>query len=278
MVEKMGDMQFVQYLAFKTDPAWRRLPEAERRQGREQFAQELERPADIQTYAYSTLGLKSDTDLFLWRMAGSPEPLQESLSCLLLTGLGRYLDVTHSMVGLIRSSTYVRRQDKQEQAILEKDRQRYLVVYPFSKTIEWYLMSKEARQGMMNEHIRIGHEYPAVRQLLVYSTGLDDQEFVVSYETNELETFQQLVIALRDTEARRYTLRDTPICTCVYRPVQETLALLGEKRKHETSCDYRRRNRRSRHSLLPEQTERRFRRVQVDRERATVWRQDYLRA
>ena len=88
-------------------------------------------------------------------------------------------------------------------------------------------MSKEARQGMMNEHIRVGHEYPMVRQLLVYSTGLDDQEFVVSYETEDLAAFQQLVIALRGTEARRYTLRDTPIFTCVYRPIVETLQLLG---------------------------------------------------
>jgi chlorite dismutase len=223
----VSDFRFVQYLAFKTDPAWRRLPDAERKTGREQFALELDRGEGIRSYAYSTLGLKSDTDLFLWRMSEAPEPLQESLSCLLLTGLGRYVEVTHSFVGLIRPSTYVRRQDTQEQAIFEQERQRYLVVYPFSKTIEWYLMSKEARQGMMNEHIRIGHEYPMVRQLLVYSTGLDDQEFIVSYETNELEAFQRLVIALRDTEARRYTLRDTPIFTCVYRPPKETLSLLG---------------------------------------------------
>ncbi len=223
----MSEWQFVQYLGLKVDPAWRRLTETERRAGREQFAQELERDGNIRSYAYSTLGLKSDTDLFLWRMSLGPEALQESLSCLLLTGLGKYAQVSHVFVGLIRASTYVRRQDKQEQAILEQDRQHYLVVYPFSKTIEWYLMSKEARQGMMNEHIRIGHEYPSVRQLLVYSTGLDDQEFVVSYETNELDVFQQLVIALRDTEARRYTLRDTPIFTCVYRELHETLALLG---------------------------------------------------
>ncbi len=223
----MSSSHFVQYLALKAEPAWRQLGEEERRRGRAEFMEEIECAPEIQTYVYSTLGLKPDTDLFLWRMADGPDRLQESLSRLQLTGLGKYLQVTNSMVGLIRSSTYVKRQDKQEQAIYEQDRQRYLVVYPFSKTIEWYLMSKEARQGMMNEHIRIGHEYPMVRQLLVYSTGLDDQEFVVSYETEDLEAFQQLVIALRDTEARRYTLRDTPIYTCVYRPLGETLALLG---------------------------------------------------
>jgi len=223
----MGNFRFVQYLTFKVDPAWRRLPAGERAHGREEFARELERAEGVTTFAYSTLGLKSDADLLLWRMSDAPDPLQESLSRLLLTGLGYYLELTHSFVGLIGQSTYVRRQDTQEQAIFEQDRQRYLIVYPFSKTTEWYLMSKEARQGMMNEHIRVGHEFPMVRQLLVYSTGLDDQEFVVSYETEDLAAFQQLVIALRDTEARRYTLRDTPIFTCVYRPVGETLALLG---------------------------------------------------
>jgi chlorite dismutase len=80
---------------------------------------------------------------------------------------------------------------------------------------------------MMNEHIRVGHEFPSVRQLLVYSTGLDDQEFIVAYETDDLAAFQSLVIALRSTEARRYTLSDTPIFTCIHRPVQETLALAG---------------------------------------------------
>ena len=223
----MTEFRFVQYLTFQVDSAWRRLPDQERRSGREEFTRELNATDSIKTYVYSTLGLKSDADLFVWRMSDTPDRLQESLSRLLLTGLGRYLQLTHSFIGLIRPSTYVRRQDTQEQAILEQDRQRYLIVYPFSKTTEWYWMSQEARQGMMNEHIRIGHEFPAVRQLLVYSTGLDDQEFIVSYETEDLAAFQQLVIALRDTAARRYTLRDTPIFTCVYRALPETLALLG---------------------------------------------------
>lgn len=223
----MTERRVIQYLTFKAERRWRQLPEEKRCAGRAEFVDELTRADHVTTYAYSTLGLKQDSDLLLWRAAESPEALQDSLSRLLLTGLGSYLDVTHSMVGLIRSSNYVRRQTTQEQAIFELDRQRYLIVYPFTKTIEWYLMSKEARQGMMNEHIRVGHEFPAVRQLLVYSTGLDDQEFIVAYETDDLDAFQALVIALRSTEARRYTLRDTPIFTCVHRAAAETVALLG---------------------------------------------------
>lgn len=222
----MSERPFVQYLTFQVDKAWRQLPEATRKEGRDEFLAELGR-GGFNTFAYSCLGMKTDADLLLWRVADNPELLQQSLSCLLLTGLGKYLTVTHSYIGLIRLSTYVKRPTTQEQAIMELDRQRYLIVYPFTKTIEWYLMSKEARQGMMNEHIRVGHEFPSVRQLLVHSTGLDDQEFIVAYETDDLDQFQELVIALRSTEARRYTLRDTPIYTAVYRPAAETLALLG---------------------------------------------------
>jgi chlorite dismutase len=115
----------------------------------------------------------------------------------------------------------------QEHALDDPTRLRYLIVYPFVKTTEWYLMSRDARQGMMNEHMRIGHDFDDVRQVLLYATGLDDQEFIVAYETDKLERHQELVIALRSTEGRRYTLRDTPIFTAIHRPVEEALALVG---------------------------------------------------
>ena len=220
--------QFVQFLYFKVDPAWRRLPQAARADGREAFAQVVEEAAPaVTTYSYSTLGLKVAADLLLWRKSSSPLAMQEMLSRLLLTGMGSYLEPAHSLFGFTRPSTYTRRPTTQEQAVDQEDRSTYLVVYPFSKTTEWYLMSKDARQGMMNEHMRIGHDYADVRQVLLYATGLDDQEFIVAYETEDLVRFQQLVIDLRATEARRYTLRDTPIFTAIHRPLREALSLLG---------------------------------------------------
>ncbi|MFL5733045.1 MAG: chlorite dismutase family protein [Chloroflexia bacterium] len=219
--------RFVQYLFFKADPAWRRLPEEVREGGKREFARVVEQAPGVRTFAYSTLGLKVDADLMLWRIADSLEELQDMASLLLRTGLGMYLEVTHSLFGMTRPSNYTRRRTTQEQAIDEQERLPYLTVYPFSKTTEWYLMSKEARQGMMNEHIRVGHEYGKVRQVLLYTTGLDDQEFVVAYETDDLYQYQGLLIALRSTEARRYTLKDQPIFTCIHRPLRKALELLG---------------------------------------------------
>jgi chlorite dismutase len=219
---------FVQYTGFKADPAWRRLPYAAREDGRAAFARVLEEAAPaIKTSPYSTVGMKANCDLLLWRKGASPIAMQELTSRLLQTGIGQYLELTYNLYGFTRPSSYTRRPTTQEQAIDLEDRQTYLIVYPFSKTTEWYLMSKDARQGMMNEHMRIGHEYADVRQVLLYATGLDDQEFIVAYETEDLPRFSALVTDLRDTEARRYTLRDTPILTGIMRPLSEALSLIG---------------------------------------------------
>lgn len=219
--------QFVQYLFLRVDPLWRRRDEEERHRGREEFARVIHGAApSLTTFAYSTLGLKVGAEVMLWWRTDAPECMQATLSALLRTGLGRYCDVAYSLWGLTRPSIYTKRRTTQEQALGEEQRMRYLIVYPFVKPIEWYLMSRDARQGMMNEHMRIGHEFEDVRQVLLYTTGLDDQEFIVAYETDTLERHQDLVIALRSTEARRYTLRDTPIFTAVHRSLDDALSLV----------------------------------------------------
>ncbi len=218
---------YVQYLFYRLDPAWRRLPEADRTCRTSEFAGAIEDASGITTYAYNTTGLKAGTDLLLWRHGPDAAELQASASRVQQTTLGGYLEIRHSFFGLIRPSTYTRRQTPQEQAVFDEERGTYLVVYPFTKTVDWYLLSKATRQGMMNEHIKIGHEYSNVKQVLVHSTGLDDQEFMVAYETEDLLEFQSLVIDLRSTDSRKYTLSDTPIFTCVHRSLREVLELLA---------------------------------------------------
>jgi len=226
--EKDGlmDTIFMQYLTYRLDPAWRRLPDEERVCRSTELAETIEGQVGITTHAYSLTGLKAGRDLLLWRHATDLAALQMAAATIHRTELGRYLAIADSYIGLIGSSTYTRRQTPQEQAALAQERGKYLVIYPFTKTIDWYFLSQAARQGMMNEHIKVGHEYAHIKQILVYSTGLDDQEFIVAYETEDLAEFQQLVRDLRATDARRYTLSDTPIYTAVHRPLREALELL----------------------------------------------------
>jgi chlorite dismutase len=225
----MSEQLYTQALGLGLESAWRRRSDEERHQDGCDFAAAVGQ-LDLQggrTLSYSSIGLETGVDLLLWRMAPSVDALEESAAAMLRSGLGRWLSVTHSLVGRIGPSQYVRKPTEQEQSPFAGERSRYLVVYPFTKSTEWYLLSKEARQGVMNEHMRVGHEYPRIRQALAYSFGLDSQEFVVAYEMDDLAEFGDLVRALRSTESRRSTVSDTPILLGIHRPIDEILALLG---------------------------------------------------
>ena len=172
---------------------------------------------------------ESGIDLIVWSALTADSNLDAAVFfekfAVAINAYRHLIDIKDSLWGFTRPSQYSKARSKQEIDPFAEERKPYLIIYPFSKTTEWYLMSREARQGMMNEHIRIGKQYDDIRQLLLYSFGLQNQEFVVVYETDELARFSDLVNELRDTEGRRYTLRDTPLHTAIYHPAEETLAL-----------------------------------------------------
>jgi chlorite dismutase len=223
------EQTYIQALALGLDPAWRLRTDAERAtDGRDFLAAEAAAADDgVRSIAYSSIGIEPGVDILLWRMAPSVDALEAAAARLLRTGLGRWLTVGHSLVGRIGPSQYVRKATEQEQSLFSGERSRYLVVYPFTKSTDWYLQSKESRQAVMNEHMKVGHQYPMVRQALAYSFGLDSQDFVVAYETDDLVAFGDLVRALRSTESRRSTVSDTPILLGTHRPMAEIVALLG---------------------------------------------------
>src|SRR5437899_2785173 len=97
----------------------------------------------------------------------------------------------------------------------------------FKATPAWSLLPKEERRRMMAEHIRTGHKFPGIRINTAYSFGLDDQDFVVAFEGDDPKEFVTLLMRLRETEASRYTVRDTPQHTCARRPLEAILAALG---------------------------------------------------
>ena len=224
----MSDEQVVHAWLLRLDPAWRRRPAEERRTDLDAFCAAAERSdRSLTQHAYSTIGLRAEGDLLLWRMADDLEAVEETAADLLSAGIGRWMTPTLSMIGLTRPSQYVRRPTTQEQSLFTGERSRYLVVYPFVKSTDWYLTPADERQEVMKGHMRVGHRYPQVRQLLAYSFGLDDQEFIVAYETDDLVPFQDLVRELRETESRRSTVRDTPIITGIHRPLGGILELLS---------------------------------------------------
>jgi len=223
----MTESRYVHALALGLDPAWRRQTRDERCRSAEEFCASLSANSDVTTFAYSMIGLKTGVDMMLWSLAPSVEALEEKIAAALRTGMGTWMAARQSFLGIIRPSQYVKRPTPQEQSLFSGERSKYLVVYPFTKSADWYLLSKDERQKVMNEHMKIGHRYQQVRQLLAYSFGVDDMDFLVAYETDDLAAFGDLVRELRGSESRRSTVRDTPILTGIHRPIETITRLLG---------------------------------------------------
>jgi chlorite dismutase len=223
----MTESRYVHALALGLDPAWRRQGREERCRSAEEFAAAVTASSEVSTFTYSMIGLKAGVDVLLWSLSPSLDGLEECGARALRSGMGAWMTVRQSFLGIIRPSQYVKRPTPQEQSLFSGERSAYLVVYPFTKSTDWYLLSAEERQKVMNEHMKVGHGYQQVRQLLAYSFGVDDMDFLVAYETDDLPAFGELVRELRGTESRRSTIRDTPILTAIHRPIAEITRLLG---------------------------------------------------
>ena len=227
-----GRRQFVKFNFFKVASEWRRLPDDERLDSKKEFAAVVEETAsNIFTRAFSMIGLRGDADFLLWQACDTLEDLQQAATSMWSTRLGSYLTQPYSYLAMTHKSQYVGNHKHAGQegttTRLRPGDYKYFIVYPFLKTREWYLLPKEERQRMMNDHFKIGHDYPSVKINTTYSFGLDDQEFVVAFETDEPSDFLDLVMELRGVEGSLYTLRDTPILTGIQRTIDETLDSLG---------------------------------------------------
>jgi chlorite dismutase len=223
--------QFVNFTFYHVRPEWRFLDDATRAAGKREFAEVVESYRhDLLMPTYSITGLRANADMMIWRIGYSLDPIQEMTARLNRTGLGRYLEVTQSFLSMTKRSMYIDKDNPEhveDRLHIIPGQAKYLFVYPFVKTREWYGLPVEQRQELMDDHIRIGSQYRSVKLHTTYSFGLDDQEFVVAFETDEPADFLDLVQHLRETKASSYTLRDTPMYTCRQRSLAECLDALG---------------------------------------------------
>lgn len=225
--------QFVNFAFYKLDPAFRRLPDEERDQGKREFLSLLEEydgSDDMILLSYSTMGLRTDAELMLWRISYKLEDFQAMSTKMYRTGLGKYLTPTYSYFSQTKRSMYMdtfNPEHEEDRTHIIPGKAKYLFIYPFTKKREWYLLSQHARQGIMDEHIYIGNQYPSVKLNTTYSFGLDDNEFVVAFESDYPDDFLDLVMDLRETEGSKYTENDVPIFTCVAMALEDAVNSLG---------------------------------------------------
>jgi chlorite dismutase len=219
----MPTRRFIKYTFLQVDPAWRRLPDEERQRDKREFIAGCEDFAeDHLLRAFSLVGTRGDADLMLLTQAENLERIHEFHVVLAQSGLMKWCSVPYSFLAMTKPSEY----SDESRLEVRPAHAKYLFVYPFVKTREWYTMPSELRWRIMQEHIKVGREYPSIDLNTSYSFGLDDQEFVVAFETDNPADFLDLVQRLRTTEASAYTKRDTPTFTCISCSVERALGAL----------------------------------------------------
>jgi len=214
---------FIKYTFLQVDPAWRRLELDARDADKREFIAACENFAeDHLLRSFSLVGTRGDADLMLLTQAENLDRIHEFHVVLAQSGLMKWCTIPYSFLAMTKPSEY----SDESRLEVRPGHSRYLFVYPFVKTRAWYALPADQRWTIMQEHIRVGREYPSVDLNTSYSFGLDDQEFVVAFETDNPADFLDLVQRLRTTESSSYTLRDTPTFTCIACSVERALGAL----------------------------------------------------
>jgi len=224
----VANRTFVKFTFIRVQPEWRRRPAEERAQDKREFAAACrDFGEDHLLRTYSLVGTRGDCDLMVRTVAPTLDPIHDFHVLLNQSGLMRYAEISHSYLAMTKESAY-----SEEPTPLEPrpgSDAKYLIVYPMWKKREWYLLEPAERWRIMQGHIETGRRYTGIEINTAYSYGLDDQEFVVSFNADHPGEFLDLVQELRGTESSAYTESETPIFTCISASPERALgALDGE--------------------------------------------------
>ncbi len=219
--------KYFNFTFFKVDPKWRWLNEIGKEESTIEFLELLKAAnTKMKVKTYSTIGLRHDSEFMIWTISSSLENIQIFTSKIYSTILGKYVEPSNTFLSLTRKSIY----SNQIKAGYEREDEpdlKYLIVYPFIKSRDWYLLPLDTRKQMMDEHIRVGRKYPEIRRNTTYSFGIGDQDFMLAFETDDLSRFQNLIMDLRETQLSKYIVKDLPMIPCTLKNMGEIIKSLG---------------------------------------------------
>ena len=219
----MPDIEYDNFLKvtlFKLSSEFRRLDIDEREKAKKEFAELVNTHSERdEIRTYSTVGTRPDADFMLVQDSASVDTFHEAAKAINHSLLGSYLEQPHSYLSIRRKSRYKHGGGSPK---LKED-YKYMVIYPMTKTRPWYEKSMKQRQEMMNDHFRVGKNYPMVKINTSYAFGLDDTEFVLSFEMDDPSDFTSLVMDLREVPAAQFTMNEIPIFTTIKMSIAEAL-------------------------------------------------------
>lgn len=162
---------------------------------------------------YDVSGMRAEADLMLWLHAPSAERLQVALRRFRRTIAGATTRLAWSAMGTHRPAEFSR--DHVPAFMQGKEPLRWLCVYPFVRSYDWYLLPEAERGAMLREHGLAGRAYPQVLANTVAAFALNDYEWILPLEADDLHDLVDLMRDLRATEARRHVRVEIPFYTGV---------------------------------------------------------------
>ncbi|GAB3871065.1 hydrogen peroxide-dependent heme synthase [Terrabacter terrigena] len=175
------------------------------------FLDEIDGEGVVVRGIYDVAGLRGDADFMVWWHAESIEQLQSAYHRLLRTELGQHLEPVWSNAALHRPAEFNKSHIPAFMA--DEVARKYICVYPFVRSYEWYLLEDGERRDMLREHGQMARDYPDVRANTIASFALGDYEWLLAFEADELHRIVDLMRELRASRARRHVREEIPFFT-----------------------------------------------------------------
>ncbi|MGH9948197.1 MAG: chlorite dismutase family protein [Pyrinomonadaceae bacterium] len=221
------EKQFVNFNFYRVSPDWRKLDASAKSIYKSEFQAVYERfREDFLLFSYSLVGFDSKADLMFWRIGSSMDRIQEMTAQLFRTSLGSYFESSDVFMAVTKDRQFVTDsvEDKNHVNAGEK---KYHFVYPCSKSRDWQELSADERDALIEQNFMVGKRFENIKIHLTHAFGFNEQEYIISFETDEPRDFLALAEELRQTPASKFTLRGMPIYTCRQKPLMECLDALG---------------------------------------------------
>jgi chlorite dismutase len=220
----MTETVYALYPCLKATPGFRELDADDAAQEVENLFKEWDGTVAVRG-VYSTVGFRADTDLLLWLLGPTPDAVQDALVALRRTEAGRRLEVSWTFTGVVKPAEFTA--DHSPAFARGEPPKRYACVYPFVRTPEWYLLPREERAALLRDHGEIGREFPDVLANTTSAFGINDWEWILAFEADELDRIVDCIRRLREAEARRFTKEEIPFVTGIRKDVRAAFADLA---------------------------------------------------
>jgi chlorite dismutase len=221
------EKQFVNFMFFRVNPEWRKLNPDTKNIFKSEFQSVFDKFRDeFLLFTYSLVGFDSKADLMLWRIGSSLDLIQDMTAKLYRTSLGSYFETADNYLSVTKKMMFVSNESEDRKYVQAGDK-KYLFVYPCAKHKDWYEKTGEERDALIAENFMVGKKFENIRIHLTHAFGFSEQEYIISFETDEPRDFLALAEELRETTASKFTLRGMPVYTCRQRPLMECLDALG---------------------------------------------------